>query len=144
MISVEKNSKKKVAEIEILRIFRKHFSHFSEFLEKLMAGIGLSGIFLHIYPFIIFFQAFFNDFHAFSQKTPTLVESRPISLIGHNSGCFRPRGLRISGFSYLGVIERWGKFEADSTTRPFNHCFFGSERLIIFKELIKIKNFFVN
>ena len=52
-----------------------------------------------------------------------------MSLIGHNSGCLRPRGLKISGLSCLSVIKTWGKFEADPTTPPNNHCCFGKERL---------------
>ena len=118
---------------EIFRFFQKHVLPFSGvfrgFSDKLMAEIDLLGVFLHIYSFRIFFQAVFYHFLAFSQKAPTLIESHPMSLISHNLGCLRPKGLKFSGFSCLNVIKTWGKFKAVPMTPPVNHCCFGSERL---------------
>ena len=121
-ISVEENFekkifKKKMAANEIFRFFQKHVFPFSGvlrgFSEKIMAEMDLLKVFQHLYSFRIFFQAIIYHFLAFSQKALTLVESHPISLIGHNSGCLRPRELKISGFSYLSFIKTWRKFEAD-------------------------------
>ena len=84
---------------------RTRFPIFPSFSEKLMAENGLQRVFLHIYSFRIFFQAVFYHFSAFSQNVLTLVESHPMSLIGHNSGCLRSRGLKILGFSCLSVIK---------------------------------------
>ena len=132
--------KKKMTANEIFRFFQKHVFPFSwvfrGFPEKLMAEIGLLRVFLHIYSFRIFFQAVFYHFLAFSQKALTLVESHPMSLVGHNSGCLRPRGLKISGVSYLYVIKIWKKFVVDPMTRPVNYCCFGSERLKSFLKFL--------
>ena len=74
---------------EIFWFFQKHFFPFSGvlrgFSEKLMAEMDLLKDFQHIYSFRIFFQAVIYHFSAFSQNALTLVESHPMSLIGHNS-----------------------------------------------------------
>ena len=127
---LKKIFKKKMAINEIFRFFQKNVFPFSGvfrgFSEKLMAEMDLLKVFLHIYSFRIFFQAVIYHLLAL-----TLVESHPISLVGHISVCLRPRGLKFSGFSCLSVIKTWGKFETDRTTPPDNHCCFGVEKLVI-------------
>ena len=126
--------KKNGGKWDIAIFLKTHFPIFRNFPGFFRKTNGRNG-FTEGFPTYILFQNFFSSLYLwfliiFSRKALTLVESRLMSLIGHNSGCLRPRRLKISEFSYLYVIKTWEKFEADPMTRPAHHCCFGKERLL--------------